>query len=166
MTPQTGTWASELYYLWHLPKNFVFQLHSWNIGKMRSSWGVCVKCVGAGVIFWICLFPPNLGQERTYVVTTMGLFTEYGRIKLLFWNNLSCIIHANIQEGRNSLNVYSDHPPRCRNGTSFDFCYFLHSYNVSWLLVWLPESSSRTLGKATGYIANLYNGRVYAKYSS
>lgn len=153
-------------YLWHLPEKLVVQLHSWNIGKIRSSWRVCVKCLGTGVVSWICLFPHTLGQERAYAVTTMGLFTDYGRIKLLFWNNLSSIRLANIQEGRNSSYEYSDHPPRCRNGTSFDFCYFLHSYSISWLLVWLPESSSTTLGKATGYIANLYNGRVYAKYSS
>lgn len=108
MSPETETWTSEMYYLWHLPKNFVFQLHSWNTGKIRSSWGVCVKCVRVGVISWICLFPPTLGQERTYVVTTMGLFTEHGRIKFLFWNNISCIRHANIQEGRNNPYEYSD----------------------------------------------------------
>lgn len=81
-------------YLWHLPKNFVFWLSSWKIGEIRSSRGVCMKYVGADVISWICLFPHSLGQERTCVVTTVRLFTEYGRIKLLFWNNLSCIRHA------------------------------------------------------------------------
>ena len=150
-------------YLWHLAVNSVVLLDYWIIGKIRSSRGVCRGGMSvpefASSYALLDRKERMLWLQRDYSLSVAGSNCSF-EITFPVLNMLTCrkeeIAHMSTQI------ILQD------AGTAPVLTFVIFSSLIAShaLLVWLPESSSRALGKSTGYMANLCNGRVYAKYSS